>query len=87
MELEVDPMPGPDELSLSEFEGVVSATGHGDVIEVTCTDPSVKVEVVKRVDATTTVTDIVSEETDLEQLFNQYTTDGDHAADEREVTA
>jgi len=87
MELEVDPMPGPDELSLSEFEGVVSATGHGDVIEVTCTDPSVKVDVVKRVDATTTVTDIVSEETDLEQLFNQYTTDGDHAADEREVTA
>jgi len=87
MEVEVDPMPGPDELSLSEFEGVVSATGHGDVIEVTCTDPSVKVEVVKRVDATTTVTDIVSEETDLEQLFNQYTTDGDHAADEREVTA
>jgi ABC-2 type transport system ATP-binding protein len=89
IELEVDPMPSADALALSDLDGVVEATGQGNAIEVRCSDPTAKVDVVKRVDAETTVTDIVSDETDLEELFNQYTTgDGvDRQEQEAEVSA
>jgi ABC-2 type transport system ATP-binding protein len=87
IELEVDPMPAADALELGAVDGVEHATGHGDAIEVTCSDPRAKVDVVKRVDAATTVTDIVSDETDLEELFNQYTSGDGVDRGDREAEA
>jgi ABC-2 type transport system ATP-binding protein len=89
IELEVDPMPSADELALSDLDGVVEATGEGSTIVVTCSEPTRKVDVVRRVDDATTVIDIISDETDLEMLFNTYTTgDGvERQKQEAEVNA
>ncbi|ELZ19587.1 ABC transporter [Haloterrigena salina JCM 13891] len=74
----------PDSLALERVEGVRSVSVEGTTITATCADPSVKVDVVERVAATTTVKDIISEDTSLEQLFNTYT-NGERAGDEEKA--
>jgi ABC-2 type transport system ATP-binding protein len=71
--LAVDPV--PEDLALEALDGVRSVTVEDGWITATCGDPSVKVDVVRRVADATTVRDIVSEDVSLEQLFNTYTND------------
>jgi ABC-2 type transport system ATP-binding protein len=65
----------PEDLALEALDGVRSVTVEDGWITATCEDPSVKVDVVRRVADATTVRDIVSEDVSLEQLFNTYTND------------
>ena len=90
--LEVDAL--PDEHGLGALDGVRSVETTESTITATCTDPAHKVDVVETVAARATVTDILSEDASLEQLFNTYTGDGDDApkssesdAEPAEVTA
>jgi ABC-2 type transport system ATP-binding protein len=71
----------PAASTLESIEGVRSVTIEGDVIETTLSDDATKVEVVKALDRETRVLDILSEDTSLEQLFNQYTGNGQQPAD------
>ncbi|PSP78156.1 ABC transporter ATP-binding protein [Halobacteriales archaeon QS_1_68_20] len=74
--VEVDVADVPEPLGLGDLDGVREVTvGEGTVTAV-CEDPTVKVDVVRALDDRTTVTDIVSEETSLEELFNRYTGNG-----------
>ncbi|SEW14739.1 ABC transporter ATP-binding protein [Natrinema salifodinae] len=79
----------PDTLGLDGLAGVRSVSVEGTTITATCTDPSVKVDVVRRVAEATTVEDIVSEDASIEQLFNTYTSDDriDEEPTAPEVTA
>ncbi len=64
----------PTGLDLTGIEGVADVSVEGSVLRVSFTDAVAKPKVVKRVDATTTITDIKSEEASLEELFTSYTT-------------
>ncbi|EFW91855.1 ABC transporter related protein [Haladaptatus paucihalophilus DX253] len=80
----------PTGLDLTAIDGVSEVSVEESMLRVSFSDPVTKPQVVKRVDAATTVTDIKSEEASLEELFTTYTT-GDEPEDEpdarMEVTA
>jgi len=66
----------PDSLGVETLAGVQTVSGTDAGISVHCSDPTVKVDVVEHVTERATITDILSEDTSLEQLFNRYTTGG-----------
>ena len=95
IELEVDPM--PDALGLADLDGIQTVSTDEETISVVCEDATYKADVVAHVAGLTDITDIVSEDTSLEELFNRYTGDdadparvdqkSDRATDAPEVTA
>jgi ABC-2 type transport system ATP-binding protein len=66
----------PDPAAVTTIDGVSDATVDGTSLTVHCTDPAVKVDVVRRVDGQTDVVDILSQNASLEELFNIYTGGG-----------
>ncbi|MFC4988482.1 ABC transporter ATP-binding protein [Saliphagus infecundisoli] len=72
--LEVDAVPA--DLDLEAIAGVRSVAVDGTTITATCVDPSVKADVVCTVADATAVTDVLSEDVSLEELFNTYTNGG-----------
>lgn len=69
--LEVDTL--PEALSLADINGVESVTVEGATLRVDCSTTDVKSTVISHVeDAGSTVTDITSEETGMEDLFAAY---------------
>ena len=81
IDVEVDSV--PDSLGLDGVAGVQDVGVADDELTVTCESPSVKVDVVRAIDERTTVTDIVSEDTSLETLFERYTGESVEAAGEQ----
>ncbi|MCU4974678.1 ABC transporter ATP-binding protein [Halobacteria archaeon AArc-m2/3/4] len=71
--LDVETVPDALVADLENHEGVESVTVDGSTITVSCAATSAKYDVVTQVGAATSVHDIVSEDTSLEQLFNTYT--------------
>ncbi|WP_128477953.1 ABC transporter ATP-binding protein [Halorussus pelagicus] len=70
----VDRVPeGFDSTALADLGGVERASVEGTDVTAVCSDPGAKMTVLKRIDEETTVRDIHSEESSLEDLFNQYT--------------
>ncbi len=70
IDVEVSAVPDTD---LTAIDGVRQVTADGDAITAVVEDPTVKVDVVTHLAERTTVTDILSEDTSLEELFNRYT--------------
>ena len=70
VELQVDAL--PDDLDLTTLEGVTDVEIDGSTVRVVCADPTVKVEVIRRVDESAQVLDVVSDEASLEAVFNTY---------------
>ncbi|MFB6151412.1 MAG: ABC transporter ATP-binding protein [Haloarculaceae archaeon] len=71
IDVEVDAV--PDTGGLRSMDGVRDVRVNGDEITALVADPSTKVDVVGYVDDRATVTDIISEDTSLEELFQRYT--------------
>ena len=63
----------PETAGLREFTGVQSVSVEEDTVVAVCSDMTAKVDVVRWLDERTTVTDIISEDTSLEELFHRYT--------------
>jgi len=63
----------PDDLGLDTLAGVTDVTAGDDTLTVTCSDPTVKVDVVEHVNGRTDVLNILSEDTSLEEVFKRYT--------------
>ncbi|KDE57277.1 copper ABC transporter ATP-binding protein [Halostagnicola sp. A56] len=76
----------PDEFGLEDLDGVTNVRIDGSEIRVDCRATTVKPRVVRYIDDRATITDIVSEEPSLEELFNRYTGEGD-APDEETTPA
>ncbi|MFC4542960.1 ABC transporter ATP-binding protein [Halosolutus amylolyticus] len=72
----------PTGLDVASIEGVREATVEDGVVSAVCVDASVKVDVVRHLDERATVTDILSADTSLEHLFNQYTGESSGTGDE-----
>ncbi len=72
----------PDSLALESIDGVRQVSFEDDVVTATCVAPSAKVDVVRYLDDRATVTDILSADTSLEELFNQYTGETAESPDE-----
>ena len=72
----------PERTHLEGLAGVRSVETTEETITATVADPSVKVDVVQAVAEMAEITDILSEDASLEQLFNTYTTDADGAEPE-----
>ncbi|AGN00272.1 ABC-type multidrug transport system, ATPase component [Salinarchaeum sp. Harcht-Bsk1] len=72
-------------VDLAPVDGVVETAVEDDAIIVTCEHPRVKADVVRYVDDHHDVTDVISEETSLESMFERYTNgsveESDSAAD------
>jgi len=66
----------PSKSALQSIGGVRSISAEEGIVDVKLADEETKVEVVKALDRETQVLDILSEDTSLEQLFNQYTNNG-----------
>jgi ABC-2 type transport system ATP-binding protein len=66
----------PSKSALQSLGGVRSISAEEGIVDVKLADEETKVEVVKALDRETQVLDILSEDTSLEQLFNQYTNNG-----------
>ena len=63
----------PASHNLPSIDGVTDVTVDDSTLRVACSDPSVKAKVISHVEsAGATVTDIDIEETNLEDLFNEY---------------
>lgn len=86
----------PDSLGLDALDGLHDVSVTGDTITVTCESSSRKIAVARAIDQHATVTDIISEDTSLETLFERYTGKGaatgdmgesDQAAKKSEVVA
>lgn len=58
-----------------DIDGVQAVTVEDNTVDATVADAAAKVRVVTALDEQTTVEDILSEDTSLEQLFNTYTSD------------
>jgi len=69
-------------VDLGPVDGVVETAVDDHAITVTCEHPRVKADVVRHVDDRHEVTDVISEETSLESMFERYTNGdgGDEAA-------
>ncbi|MFD1586117.1 ABC transporter ATP-binding protein [Halorientalis brevis] len=79
----------PTELGVADLDGVTDVTVEDRTLTVTCTDPSVKADVVTHVAARTQVRDVLSESVSLESLFNDLTgggRDGSTAGNEEAAT-
>ncbi|WP_306053168.1 ABC transporter ATP-binding protein [Natronococcus wangiae] len=63
----------PDSLDVASVDGVQQVAVDGNVVTAVCADASVKVDVVRHLDERATVTDVLSADASLEQLFNRYT--------------
>ncbi|QGN06934.1 ABC transporter ATP-binding protein [Halorhabdus sp. CBA1104] len=63
----------PETEGIDEFDGVQRVNTDGDTVIAVCADTTAKVDVVRWLDERTTVTDIISEDTSLEELFHRYT--------------
>jgi len=89
--IEVECTSLPQTLRVHELSGVENVTVVESTLTAHCTDPSVKVDVVRHVAEHTDVVDILSKEASLEELFNSYTGGGRDAEttrqDAEEVTA
>ncbi len=72
---------------IEEISGVTAVDLRESELTVTCVDPSVKVDVVQAVASETTVTDVLSENVSLEQLFNTYTRNGNEEQTDADETA
>ena len=62
----------PADLGLGGLPGVTDVTTDSSTVRATCTDPTAKMEVIRRVDRAAEVLDVVAEETSLESVFNSY---------------
>jgi ABC-2 type transport system ATP-binding protein len=77
--LEVDPVPAPNQLR--EMDAIRGVETTDSTVTATVADPSDKIDVVQTVANKSTVQDILSEDTSLEELFNTYTNGDEPAAD------
>jgi len=66
----------PDPADVTTVDGVADATVDGTTLTVRCTDPAVKVDIVRQMDRQADVVNIRSEDASLEELFNIYTGGG-----------
>ncbi|OAQ52009.1 ABC transporter-like protein [Natrinema mahii] len=73
----------PDDLGLERLNGVESVSIDGVKVSVDCRRTAVKADVVRHVGERATITDLVSEDASLEDLFNSYT--GETSDDERQA--
>jgi len=71
--IELDVTSVPNDLDLQSVEGVREMAVSDGTIQAICSTPAAKVDVVRCVDDRTTVTDIIAEDTSLEELFQRYT--------------
>jgi ABC-2 type transport system ATP-binding protein len=60
-------------LALDAVGGVRRASVDENLVTVACEEPAAKVDVIRHLDERATVTDILSSDTSLEELFNRYT--------------
>jgi len=74
IELECASAPRVD--GVADIPGVTSVDVADRTLTAECSDPSAKVDVVKRVDSQVDVVDILADNTSLEELFNQFTGGG-----------
>jgi len=74
VELECASAPRVD--GVADIPGVSAVDVADTTLTAECSDPSAKVEVVKRVDSQVEVVDILADNTSLEELFNQFTGGG-----------
>ncbi|WP_181687227.1 ABC transporter ATP-binding protein [Halorhabdus salina] len=81
IEVTVEAVPEP--AGLNEFNGVQRVSVEEDTVVAVCSDTAAKVDVVRWLDERTTVTDIISEDTSLEELFHRYT--GENPATEQQT--
>lgn len=79
LEFEAEPSVDLEMPALDAIDGVQQTTVEDGVVTAVCADPSVKIDVARALDQRTTVTDIHSTDTSLEELFNQYTGGTAHA--------
>ncbi|QCW02942.1 ABC transporter ATP-binding protein [Natrinema pallidum] len=63
----------PDNIGLRHVDGVRKVTVDGTEIRVDCHNATVKADVVRHIDQRATISDIISEKSSLEVLFNKYT--------------
>lgn len=77
----------PDSLDVENITGVTDIEVDGSTVTAICEDASVKVDIVTHLDSRATVTDIVSSETSLEELFNSYTNTDEAIVEPQEVAA
>ncbi|QLH80292.1 ABC transporter ATP-binding protein [Halosimplex pelagicum] len=74
IELECASVPPSEDVAY--IDGVSAVDVADTTLTAQCSDPSAKVEVVKRVDEQVDVVDILADNTSLEELFNQFTGGG-----------
>ncbi|MFD1645454.1 ABC transporter ATP-binding protein [Haloarchaeobius litoreus] len=72
----------PDDLGLQVMDDVSDVEVDGDEIRAYCRNGTAKMNVIRHVDRTTTITNVVATETSLEELFNKYTGGGRDGLDE-----
>ncbi|MXV61712.1 ATP-binding cassette domain-containing protein [Natronorubrum sp. JWXQ-INN-674] len=77
IEVELASPADPESLAVDSIDGVRGATVEDGAVTAVCETPGVKVDVVRHLDQRATVTDILSSDTSLEELFNQYTGETD----------
>jgi ABC-2 type transport system ATP-binding protein len=66
----------PDDLGVEAIDGVANVTVDESTITAHCTDPAAKADVVAHVHDRTSVEDVLSSNTSLEELFNAFTEGG-----------
>ncbi|QLG49517.1 ABC transporter ATP-binding protein [Natrinema halophilum] len=74
IELKCEMQPAAEEIEA--LDAVTEVIVEETTLTAYCTDPSVKADVVRRVDEQANVVDILVDETSLEELFNRYTGGG-----------
>lgn len=72
----------PEGLALEQIEGVTDVTIDGTDLRVVCRSTQAKINVIRRVDTQSTVTEMVVKEPSLEDLFNKYTNGGREESEE-----
>jgi ABC-2 type transport system ATP-binding protein len=72
----------PDSLGLERVDGVRNFGVDGKEVRVDCHNTTVKADVVRHIGEHADITDIISEESSLEELFNRYTGETSEAATE-----
>ena len=70
LEIRVDEM--PRDLDVTDVTGVASATVEDSTLSALVTDAGAKIEVIRRVDQTAEIEDVISEPASLEALFDRY---------------
>ncbi|ELZ06107.1 ABC transporter ATP-binding protein [Natrialba asiatica] len=74
----------PDSLELERLNGVETVTVDGNTVTVSCRNNADKLDVINHVDERATVTNVVSEESSMEDLFNRYT-EASHSETDQQV--